>query len=444
MTQAKVISEPTIRGDVEFDKVEEGSDRAMPNVVFRVTSTATGETHLVMTDEQGHFSSRSTAHSQRTNELDAAMGEGDTLDESKLTQGAGIWFYGYQTEGSDRPSPVDDARGSFPAGTYRFEELRTTAAQGHGLCSFEITINDEGSLVSHGAVSDPVIGLETSARDAVDQDKYLAESGKVAIEDIVSYSGLTPNQEYLLTCSLHHADTGDALVDSSGGAVEGQVAFTPSESFGQQTVSVDLADLPPDVSRIVAYERLTQDGQLVASHEDPLDPHQTLYVPRLSTTLIDQQDGDSAVPADAKSTLDDTVSYRGLIPGQTYQIVGRLVDRSGGEVLKDADGKEVTSSTEFTPATSDGEIHVLFEVNGQGKADHSLVAMESLMQDGRLICSHDDLDDPSQTVSVVRRFSSLPNTGARSLPAVLLTGEVLLSLAALGAIHRSHTSRRSS
>lgn len=120
------------------------------------------------------------------------------------------------------------------------------------------------------------------------------------------------------------------------------------------------------------------------------------------------------------------------------------MDRSGGEVLKDADGKEVTSSTEFTPATSDGEIHVRFEVNGQGKADHSLVAMESLMQDGRLICSHDDLDDPSQTVSVVRRFSSLPNTGARSLPAVLLTGEVLLSLAALGAIHRSHASRRSS
>lgn len=55
------IYEPVKRGDIEFDKTyikSDGTAAPMAGVVFRITSKTTGESHYVVTDADGHFSSR--------------------------------------------------------------------------------------------------------------------------------------------------------------------------------------------------------------------------------------------------------------------------------------------------------------------------------------------------------------------------------------------------
>lgn len=431
------VQEPPIRGDIAFDKVEEDTQERMANVVFRVTSKASGEWHLVKTDGQGHFSSQDHTHSHATNELDAALLQDGTINEDQLSGDTGLWFFGSQQQSGLESATVDDARGAFPYGSYHFDEIGTSATVGHSLISFDVDVRENGSVASPGTISDPVVTLKTSARDASDQDKYLSDTGERAIEDTVEYTGLIPGSEYTLTCTLHNAATGAELTDDSGRIFSGEVVFTPTQPTGSQTIRVIADNLPADVSYVVAYERLTQNAQLIASHEDPQDREQTVYVPSLKTTLTDAHDADHSIPSDTRSTLTDAVSYRGLIPGRSYRIEGKLVDKGSGDTLQSSDGSQVTSSVEFVPSSSEGIVNVSFSIDASGLADHQIVAVETLLQESAVICSHESLEDADQTVSVVRQLVSLPNTGSLSLVGTIATGLSLLALA-MGDLLRRH------
>lgn len=426
---AKIIEEPTVRGDIEFDKAEVNSNKPLPNVVFRVTSRATGESHLIKTDEKGHFASGNVAHSRTTNALDGAINQDGSIDESKLSIASGLWFYGYARGDGPASSPVDDTRGAFPYGSYLFEELRTSSTVGRALRSFEVSIAEEGSVVSAGTIVDDLITLSTSARDAADQDKYLPQAGRFTIEDSVRYSGLTIGQEYTLTCTLHDADTGDELKTASGQPLSASIAFKPTRASGTQTVSVLVEGLSTGLSRVVAYERLTQNGQLVASHEDRNDQEQTVYVPSLATMLTDASDQDHSVLPDATVNLIDTVNYGGLIPGQAYRLEGRIINRANGQPLTDGEGHVLAAATEFVPDSTEGQAQVSFSIDASNMAGQQLVAVETLFQGDATICTHEDLNDANQTVTVGRKPVALPNTGSRSLLALTISCGALFALA---------------
>ena len=86
-----------IRGDLQFVKVGEGGEANMgrfANVAFKLTSQTTGESHIVVTDENGEVRTESSwnPHSQNTN------GNDGVEDETLWDDHNGIWF-GLTTEG---------------------------------------------------------------------------------------------------------------------------------------------------------------------------------------------------------------------------------------------------------------------------------------------------------------------------------------------------------
>ena len=106
--QTVVIREPNVivpcerpfanqvkRGDIAFEKIDDDGN-TMPNVAFKVTSKTTGESHIVMTDENGVFDSSSnhTRHSKDTNANDGAFNSDGNIDDSALNGDSGVWFYG--------------------------------------------------------------------------------------------------------------------------------------------------------------------------------------------------------------------------------------------------------------------------------------------------------------------------------------------------------------
>src|SRR5690606_15001225 len=50
--------------------------------------------------------------------------------------------------------------------------------------------------------------------------------------------------------------------------------------------------------------------------------------PRIETEALDQSDGDDYLAEDGEVTVVDTVTYAGLIPGETYRLEGELMIRN--------------------------------------------------------------------------------------------------------------------
>ena len=129
--------------------------------------------------------------------------------------------------------------------------------------------------------------------------------------------------------------------------------------------------------------------------------------PKLSTTLA--FDGTNHVaPVTERVTLVDTIRYEGLTPDTSYEIVGELVDRSTGELLRTGSGDSITSTASLTPTTASGYTELSFTFDSTALDGVTAVAFEHLMLDGSEVASHADLDDEGQTM----RFPSIGTTFA--------------------------------
>lgn len=131
------ISEQVKRGDLAFSKTRQGSMERLASVPFRITSKTTGESHVLVTDENGMASTESswTPHSQNTN-------KGTSEDD-------GIWF-GQDALGTQ--APVDDNLGALPYDTYTVEELPCSANEGMVPVAFEVTISRDKTTLDLGTV----------------------------------------------------------------------------------------------------------------------------------------------------------------------------------------------------------------------------------------------------------------------------------------------------
>lgn len=131
------MSEQVKRGDLAFSKTRQGSMERLASVPFRITSKTTGESHVLVTDENGMVSTESswTPHSQNTN-------KGTSADD-------GIWF-GQDALGTQ--APVDDNLSALPYDTYTVEELPCSANEGMVPVAFEITISRDKTTLDLGTV----------------------------------------------------------------------------------------------------------------------------------------------------------------------------------------------------------------------------------------------------------------------------------------------------
>lgn len=246
------------------------------------------------------------------------------------------------------------------------------------------------------------VEIGTTATDAADGDKSIGVGKAVTVEDEVSYKNLATGREYTVTGTMMDAATGEPLKDVEGNTVTASTTFEPEDNEGKVkvTFSVDTSTLSN--KKLVVFEKLEADGNVIAHHEDLTDEGQTVEVvpPEIKTSAADGADGDKEVTADGKATIVDTVKYTGLVPGTEYELQGTLMDAETGETLKGADGKEITASVKFTPQAQDGTQDVTFTFDASKLGGAKTVVFEKLFVDGTLIGSHEDTNDQDQTVEI--------------------------------------------
>ena len=396
------IENQIMRSDLEFTKKgEDGQDR-LAGVAFKLTSEATGESHVVVTDGNGYFSSASSwnKHTHDTNGNDWALKADGVIDSSKLDATAGVWF---------GDAEADDSKGALPYGTYAIEELRCTANEGYQLIETTVIVSRDGKVYDFGTLVDVKASITTKAYDPMDGDS-LVGMGEVKVSDKVTYANLFPNRDYKLTAELHDSATGDVLLDASGHPITVEKRFTAQSPTGFEVVEFTIDTIALGGKTITVYEKLYDDGgSLIAEHTDKSDVNQqvTVIEPEIGTTAVDGADGDKNVATDDKATVTDRVAYKNLIPGKEYTVKGTLhikkTDDEGKvteEILK-VDGKPVTAETTFTPESAEGTVDVTFTFDSLSLKDKThLVAFESLEHDGHELASHADIEDEGQTVTV--------------------------------------------
>lgn len=134
-----------------------------------------------------------------------------------------------------------------------------------------VDINDNGQTVK---VKVPEIGTKAT----VDGKKEVTASGRVKIEDIVSYKNLTPGKEYAVKGVLMNKATGEPLL-AVGKEIRSSFTFKPDKPDGEINITFvfDASGLKT-TTEIVVFETLYRDGTEIAAHADIKDEGQTVKI----------------------------------------------------------------------------------------------------------------------------------------------------------------------
>lgn len=146
---------------------------------------------------------------------------------------------------------------------------------------------------------------------------------------------------------------------------------------------------------------------VVTSVEDKTEQFVVSQSPQVHTTLMYESTREQ-VPNFGVRHLTDVVTYTNLTPGKRYVLQGTLMNREMKQPVTDAHGKIVTASTPFTPLQPNGQTTVSFTIDGETLAGKTLVAFEKVLQEGREVAIHADIDDENQSI----RVRSIPHTTA--------------------------------
>ena len=390
-----------IRGDLQFVKVGEGGDSNMhrfANVAFKLTSQTTGESHIVVTDENGEVRTVTewNPHSQNTN------GNDEITDETLWDDHAGTWF-GLTTEGW--MVDVQDGLCALPYDTYTLEELPCEGNQGYELVKVpNITISRNNTTIYLGTIDDQFEGVPEIGTTATVDGEHTAEPAEeVTIVDTVAYKNLKVGATYKMSGVLMDKETGEPLLVGEGeeqAQVTAEVEFTPTASEGTVELTYTFDGSALAGKSVVVFEDLYQGENVVASHADINDEGQTVTFgqPEIRTTAT--IDGEKTAEPAEQITITDTVEYSGLTVGQEYTLKGVLMDKETGEPLLLND-QQVTSETTFTPAEPSGTIDVLFTFDASALTGKAVVVFETLYIGEEEVTSHTDIEDEGQTVAFV-------------------------------------------
>ena len=393
------------RGDIEGVKIGAGTHKRLADVPFKITSKTTGESHIVVTDKNGQFSTASdwASHKENTN-------AGKTSED-------GVWF------GTSEP---DDSKGALLYDTYEIEEMRCKSNTGFKLIpAFEIVVSRDKTVIDLGTLTDEYekeITIHTTATDKATGGKSIIAGKKVTIVDTVTLDGLEKGTKYQLTGWQMVKDENAELVidgkrvesdytftaDSDSMKVEIAYTFNASQLGGKDLVTFEeLYDLsnPDEPVKVAQHKDIDDKGQTISIEERVINIH---------TTATDKATGGKSIIAGKKVTIVDTVTLDGLEKGTKYQLTGwQMVKDENAELV--IDGKRVENDYTFTADSDSMKVEIQYTFNASQLGGKNLVTFEELYDlsnpdEPVMVAEHKDIEDNGQTVLITERIVNIHTT----------------------------------
>jgi len=220
---------------------------------------------------------------------------------------------------------------------------------------------------------------------------------KVTVTDTVRMTGLIAGEKVTVSGSIVDKETGEPIKNAFGSPVSEEKTITPE--IDEAKVRMDFTFNAEDYEgkSVVVYQTLSWNGIEVSSHKDLANADQTIVFPEIGTTAIDTETGIHNSCADSEVTITDTVSYKNLIKGHTYMMVGTLIDKETGDELM-VKGQAVKTEKEFVAEETSGTVEMQFTFDGSALKGKEVVVFENCFYDDKLVAVHADIKDKGQTI----------------------------------------------
>ena len=395
------------RGDIEGVKIGSGTHKRLSDVPFKITSKTTGESHRIVTDKNGQFSTAAdwTSHKKNTN-------AGKSSED-------GIWF------GASEP---DDSKGALPYDTYEIEELRCDSNKGLTLIpAFDVVVSRNKVVIDLGTLTDEYeleLSIHTTAADKATGEKSIIAGKNVTIVDTVSLDGLKKGTKYQLKgWEMVKSENAEPLID--GKPVENDLTFTAKDSKMEVQIAFTFNASALAGKELVTFEELydvtnPDEPVKVAEHKDIEDDGQTVKIEErvidIHTKACDKATDDKMILASKDITIVDTVALAGLEKNTKYQLKGwEMVKSENTELL--IDGKPVVNDLTFTAKDSEMEMQLFFTFNASALAGKELVTFEELYDvtnpdEPVKVAEHKDIENDRQTVTITERIITMHTNAA--------------------------------
>ena len=393
------------RGDLEGVKIGAGTHQRLAGVTFRITSKTTGESHVIVTDDNGQFSTSSdwASHKNNTN-------AGKTSED-------GIWF------GTSEP---DDSKGALIYDTYIIEELRCEGNKGFELIpAFEIVVSRNKVTVDLGTLTDEYekeITIYTTATGK-DGEKSIVAGKEVTIVDTVTLDGLEKGTKYQLKgWQMLKEENVELLID--GQRVENSYTFTADDEKMKIEMEYTFNASALGGQNLVTFEELydlsdKDEPVKMAEHKDIDDEGQTVLITEriisIHTTAT-SEDGKKEIEAGKDVTIIDTVTLDGLEIGTKYQLKGwQMIKDKDAELI--INGERVENDYTFTADSESMEVQIAFTFDASELGGKELVTFEELYDlsnpdEPTKVTEHKDIEDDGQTVTI----TEVPETPEEPTP----------------------------
>ena len=278
-----VFNDQVYRSDVQGTKISDQTSDRFSFVPFKITAMTSGETHVVVTDKNGFFSTKDRRTLDEMNEEEGKDGtrkinpfddlldaEHIGIDELRERYGdirMGVWF-GKGEFGTE--SSPDASLGALPHDTYILEEMRCERNEGYTLQKFQFTVDEKST--------NGVIDLETITDDLVEIGTVASVNGinseveadeNIKLIDTIEYSGLKKGEKYVVKGRLIDRTTGKVVIDAKGREITAEKEFTAVDSKGKIQVEFTFDGSELEGADTVVFEKVfDSEGRLTAKHED--------------------------------------------------------------------------------------------------------------------------------------------------------------------------------
>ena len=279
------------RSDVQGTKIADSTSERFSYVPFKIISVTNGETHVVVTDANGFFSTkdrRSAGDLDEDEDADTARKQNpfDDLLEAEDIKTAdlearkddilhGVWF-GTGEFGST--AAMNSAFGALPYDSYILEEMPCEHNEGYILQKFYFTVDQksQNGFVDLETITDDVPEIGTTA--SVDGKNTEIRPGKeIKLVDEIEYKNLKKGETYTAKGRLMDKATGEVCKDAAGNEITAEQEFVARTSSGKVKVTFTFDGSMLYGKDTVVFEKVFDStGAIAAKHEDIEDEGQTV------------------------------------------------------------------------------------------------------------------------------------------------------------------------
>lgn len=285
--------------------------------------------------------------------------------------------------------------------TFTFD---SSVMEGSTAVVFEDLLHENVRVTTHSDITDNGQSVEypkirTKAYDKNTGDHNGTIGPETTIIDTVTYTNLIAGREYTLKGYLVDRVTQMPLRDSEGNLVSSIKNFVANNANGTVDMEFKFDSTGLGDHILVVFEDIydTESGVKLTSHSDIGSEEQSIYYIDVKTKAHDKQTGNNVGVVTDKAVIVDTVSYNGLIVGNTYSVSGHLMVKGTGMPLLDKNGYKITAKTTFVAQTSNGTVDMVFEFDSSLLAGETIVCFEKVYHNGIEVACHEDLSDEDQS-----------------------------------------------